>query len=140
MTSAVPKIIQFPKIGSNRGNLTFVEGSNHIPFDIARAFWIYEVPAGENRGSHAHYTLQEVVVAVSGSFDVTITDGFTERVFRLMRPYEGLYLPPGFWISLGNFAAGSVCVTLCSQPYDESDYIRNRRDYQRLARANGPRW
>ena len=134
-----PCIIKLPKICDPSGNLTFVEGDNHLPFRIARAFWIYDVPAGEDRGSHSHRRLQQFIVAMSGSFDIKVTDGFTWKEFHLNRPFEGLYVPPGFWNTLQNFATSSVCLTLASAPYDEADYIRDFEVFKAESLKIGPR-
>ena len=133
-----PQIITLPKICDPRGNLTFVEGERHMPFEIARAYWIYDVPAGEERGGHSHHQMHQLLVATSGSFDVTVTDGFTTRRFTLNRPFEGLYIPPGIWRTLENFASGSVCLSLVSILYDEADYIRDYEEFKRNAAEHGP--
>jgi hypothetical protein len=123
------KIIELPKIIDRRGNLSFFESSNHIPFEIKRTYWIYDVPGGETRGGHAYKELQEIVIALSGSFDVHVEGfGFSE-VFSLNRSYNALYLPPGTWRSLQNFSTNSVCLVAASAAYDENDYIR---DYQQF--------
>ena len=116
------QIIDLPKITDRRGSLTFVEGGGHIPFDIARVYYTYDVPAGAERGGHAHKKLHQLMVAMSGSFDVLLKDGRSESTFRLSRPYQGLYICPMVWRELANFSAGSVCVVLASDYYDEEDY------------------
>lgn len=127
-------IIELPKIMDPRGNLTFVEGGRHIPFAIRRAFWIYDVPGGEMRGSHAYRRNREIIIAVSGSFDVEVDSG--EGAFRhhLNRSYYGLYLPPLHWRSLVNFSTNSLCLILASEEYDEADYLR---DYEEFLRVRG---
>jgi len=123
------KIINLPRITDPRGNLTFVEGGNHIPYDIARAYYLYDVPGGAERGGHAHKKLEEFIVAMSGSFDILLDDGKEKRRFHLNRSYMGLYIPPMIWRDLSNFSSGSVCMVLASHRYDESDYFRNYDDY-----------
>ena len=119
------RIIELPKIADARGNLTFVESSKHVPFPIARVYYIYDVPGGSYRGAHAHRTLHQFIVAMSGSFDVVLDDGEKNARFPLNRSYYGLYVCPMMWRSLDNFSSGSVCLVLASAPYDEADYIRD---------------
>lgn len=126
------RIISFPKIEDVRGNLTFVESHNHIPFEMQRVYWLYDVPGGHTRVGHAYHTLEEVLVAVSGSFDVTVSDGVDERTFSLNRSYYGLYVPPLIWRAINNFSTNSLCVVMASRPFDESDYIRDSAQYQAL--------
>lgn len=133
----LPRMVKLPRIYDPRGSLSFVEQNSHIPFDIQRVYWIYDVPGGEDRGSHSHHRLEQLLVATGGSFDVEVTDGFTRKVYHLNKPFEGLYLPPGFWHTLINFASGSVCMAIVSLPYDEADYIRSYDDYMELARERG---
>ena len=123
------RLIEFPKISDPRGNLTFVEGGNHIPFDIRRVYYLYDVPGGATRAAHGHRSLSQVMIAMSGSFDVTLDDGTTKRKLHLNRSYYGLYLPPMIWRDLDNFSSGSVCMVLASEVFDESDYFR---DYQQF--------
>lgn len=123
------RLIDFPKISDPRGNLTFVEGSNHIPFDIKRVYYLYDVPGGAERGGHAHKDLQQVIIAMSGSFDVVVDDGTQKQRFHLNRSYYGLYLPTMVWRELDNFSSGSVCMVLASEPYDEADYYRNYDEF-----------
>src|SRR6185369_8005506 len=115
-----------------RGNLTFIEGNNHIPFRIRRAYWIYDVPSGEIRGGHSYRDLQEVIIAVSGSFDVVIDEGMGKKVYSLNRSYYGLYVPKMVWRDLENFSTNSLCLILASEIYDEQDYIRNYDEYVAL--------
>ena len=129
-----PGIVQLPRVTDPRGNLTFIEGSAHVPFDIARVYYLYDVPGGESRGGHAHKHLQQLIVAVSGSFDVVLDDGVTRQKFFLNRSYFGLYVPSMHWRELENFSSGSVCLVLASQHYDEADYYR---DYQAFLSARG---
>jgi len=118
------KIIEIPKISDPRGNLTFIEGGNHLPFDIKRVFYLYDVPTGEGRGAHAHKNLNQFIVCLSGSFDVSIDDGKKRSLIHLNRPWKGVHIPPMIWASEINFDAGSVCLVMASDFYDESDYIR----------------
>jgi hypothetical protein len=121
------KIIELPKIYDPRGNLTFIEGDNHIPFDIQRVYYLYDVPGGSERGGHAHKNLQQLIIAMSGSFDVVLDDGFEKKKFHLNRSYYGLYVNTLVWRELDNFSSGSVSMVLASNKYIEDDYIR---DYQ----------
>jgi hypothetical protein len=123
------RIIELPKIYDPRGNLTFVEGSNHIPFDIRRVYYLYDVPGGAERGGHAHKALHQLIVAMSGSFDVILDSGRVKQRFHLNRSYYGLYICPMIWRELDNFSSGSVCMVLASNLYDESDYYRNYSEY-----------
>lgn len=123
------RIVELPKIADPRGNLTFVEGGEHIPFDIRRVYYLYDVPGGSERGSHAHRTLHQFVIAMSGSFDVILDDGREQKRFHLARSYYGLYVCPMMWRSLDNFSSGAVCTVLASQRYDESDYIRDHGEF-----------
>ena len=117
--------MDLPKIEDARGNLTFVEGDNHIPFDIKRVYYLYDVPGGSHRGAHAHRNLHQFMIAMSGSFDVTLTDGHEEQTFHLNRSYFGLYICPMMWRYLDNFSSGAVCMVMASSRYDEGDYIRD---------------
>lgn len=131
------RIVELPKIADPRGNLTFVEGGNHIPFDIKRVYYLYDVPGGASRAAHAHKQLQQLMIAMSGSFDVTLDDGKGKRKFHLNRSYMGLYIPSMIWRDLDNFSSGSVCMVLASRPYDEGDYIRDYDQYLAAVRAGG---
>lgn len=124
-------MIELDKHHSNRkGNLSVVEnGGNAVPFDIKRAYYLYDVPGGESRGGHAHRELSQLIVAASGSFTVTLDDGNVKRTFVLNRPYQGLYVVPGIWRTLDDFSSGAVCLVLASHGYDEKDYIRNYDDF-----------
>ncbi|MBW8015797.1 MAG: WxcM-like domain-containing protein [Planctomycetes bacterium] len=119
------KIIDLPKIEDHRGNLTFIEQNEHIPFDIKRVYYLYDVPGGGVRGGHAHKALHQFIIAASGSFDVVLNDGKEQQRHHLNRSYYGLYLPPMTWRELDNFSSGSVCLVLASEPYGEEDYIRD---------------
>lgn len=118
------RLIEFSKIKDHRGNLTFVEGGRHIPFDIKRVYYLYDVPGGESRAGHAHRELASVIIAINGSFDVLVDDGKVKRVYHLSRANEGLYICPGIWRELHNFTSGSVSLVLASEFYEESDYFR----------------
>lgn len=122
-------VINLPKIFDKRGNLSFIESMNHIPFATKRAYWIYDVPGGETRGGHAFKEQQEFIVALSGSFDIVLNDGQTEERIHLNRSYSGLYVAPGLWRSMDNFSTNSVALVLASTPYSEDDYIRNYEEY-----------
>ena len=111
------------------GNITVVENGKTVPFNVKRAYYLYDVPGGGSRGSHAHKELQQLIIAASGSFDVTLDDGNVKRTFTLNRPYQGLLVVPGIWRDLNNFSAGSVCLVLASEKYDEQDYIRDYDDF-----------
>lgn len=119
------KLIDLPKISDPSGNLSFIEGGRHIPFDIQRVYYLYDVPGGSDRGSHAHKGLHQFIVAMSGSFDVVLDDGTEKKRFHLNRSYYGLYVCPMMWRDLDNFSSGAVCMVLASSHYDEADYIRD---------------
>ena len=119
------QLIELPKILDERGNLSFFESGNFIPFSIERVYWIYDVPGGEQRGAHAYKTLQEFIVALSGSFDVVLHDGKSQKKFTLNRSYYGLYVPPGVWRHLENFSTNSLALIAADKPYDEQDYMRD---------------
>ncbi|WP_298844449.1 FdtA/QdtA family cupin domain-containing protein [uncultured Roseobacter sp.] len=121
--------IDLPRITDQRGNLTFVEAGNHIPFDIKRVYYLYDVPGGSDRGEHAHRNLHQFVICMSGSFDLLLKDGTNERRFHLNRSYYGIYVCPMMWRYLDNFSSGAVCMVLASEKYDESDYIRDWDEY-----------
>lgn len=122
-------IVDLPKIGDPRGNLTFIEGGRHVPFDIRRVYYLYDVPGGAERGGHAHKALHQLIVAMSGSFDVILDDGHEKRRIHLNRSYNGLYVCPMIWRELDNFSSGSVCMVLASNHYDESDYYRDYSEF-----------
>ena len=121
----MPHIISLPKIEDERGNLTFIEEENHIPFKIKRVYWIYDVPGGQKRGGHAFKEQQEFIVALSGSFDVVIDDGKQKQTFSLNRSYYGLYIPNGLWREMNNFSTNSLALVLSSTEFSEDDYIRD---------------
>ena len=124
-------IIQFPKILDDRGNFTFVEENRHIPFSIARVYWIYDVPGGESRGSHAYRELQEVIIALSGSFEVFLDDGLAQKTITLNRAYNGLYVPNMVWRRMQHFSTNAVALVLASLPYSVEDYIRDYQEFQK---------
>lgn len=123
------RLINLPKIEDPRGNLTFIEEENHIPFKIKRVYWIYDVPGGQHRGGHAFKEQQELIVALSGSFDVLVDDGLVKQTFSLNRSYYGLYVPAGLWREMNNFSTNSLAMVLSSTKYSEEDYIREYGEY-----------
>lgn len=133
------KLIELPKIVDQRGNLTFIENSRHIPFDIKRVYYLYDVPGGADRGAHAHKSLHQFIVSMSGSFDVVLNDGRREKRFHLNRSYFGLYVCPMIWEYLDNFSSGSVCLVLTSTYFQESDYIREREEYFAAVNRSQPK-
>ena len=126
------RMVTLPKIADPRGNLTFIEGGNHIPFEIQRVYYLYDVPGGAERGGHAHKELHQLIIAMSGSFDVVLDDGLSKKRVHLNRSYNGLYVCPMIWRELDNFSSGSVCMVLASNKYDKEDYYR---DYQEFTKA-----
>ena len=126
------RMLDFPKITDPRGNLTFIEQQRHVPFEVKRVFYLYDVPTGESRGAHAHRKLRQVIICLAGSFDVLVDDGKQKRAIHLNRPWQGLYIPPMIWAAETNFDPGSVCLVLASELYDASDYYR---DYDQFVRA-----
>ena len=129
MQSSKGYIIDLPKIVDPRGNLTVAEGLKDVPFEVKRVYWTYDVPSGESRGGHAHRRCEEFIVAVSGSFDVTLDDGRERRTFHLNHPYQGLYVGTGIWRTLDDFSSGAVCLVLAAEGFEEEDYIREYDDY-----------
>ncbi|PXW17125.1 MULTISPECIES: FdtA/QdtA family cupin domain-containing protein [Chryseobacterium] len=127
-----PKIIELPKIYDKRGNLSFFEHPNQLPFEIQRTYWVYDVPGGEVRGSHAFKEQQEFIIALSGSFDVVIDNGKSEQRFSLNRSYYGLYIPKMFWRRLENFSTNSLALIVSDKEYNENDYIRNFEEFKIL--------
>lgn len=119
------KIIELPKINEPRGNLTFVESNRHIPFAIQRVYYLYDVPGGAERGGHAHKALHQLIIAMSGSFDIHLDDGHSKKTVHMNRSYNGLYVCPMIWREIDNFSSGAVCMVLASNYYDELDYYRD---------------
>jgi hypothetical protein len=122
-------LVDLPRVTDPRGNLTFIEGGAQVPFDVARVYYLYDVPGGESRGGHAHRDLEQLIIAAAGSFDVLVDDGTETARFHLNRSYYGLYMPRLTWRELGNFSTGSVCLVLASQRYTEDDYYREYVDF-----------
>lgn len=125
-------IIELPQIRNRAGNITPVNNEKEVPFDVKRVFYIYDIPGGEERGAHAHKKCHQFIIAVSGSFEVELDDGFIRRTVRLDRPYIGLHIPPGIWASEKSFSSGAVCLVLASEVYDENDYIREYNTFKAL--------
>jgi hypothetical protein len=130
------RLLSFPRITDPRGNLTFLEGGRHVPFELKRVYYLYDVPGGATRAGHGHKTLHQVLIAMSGSFDVTVDDGVTRDKVHLNRSYFGFYIPPMVWRELDNFSSGSVCLALASDFYDEGDYYRTYEEFLEAARGN----
>ena len=126
------RIIELPKFLDARGNLSFAEQNNHIPFEIKRTYWIYDVPGGEDRGSHAYFKNQEFIIALSGAFDVVVDDGENKRTFSLNRSYFGLYVPAGLWRTMENFSTNSFALEFGSEHYAKEDYIRDYGQFLKL--------
>ena len=135
MSMSKGKIIELPKINDPRGNLTFIEENKHIPYEIKRVFFLYDVPGGENRAGHALKTCNQLLIAASGSFNVTLDDGVEKQTFHLNRSYYGLHIPPLVWREIDNFSSGSVCMVLASEFYSEDDYYRDYEDFLRAVRG-----
>jgi hypothetical protein len=139
MSVADCRIIQLPQITDPRGNLTFIEGERHIPFPIKRVYYLYDVPGGATRAGHGHKTLQQLIIAMSGSFDIELDDGFAKQKYHLNRSYYGLYVSPMMWREIDNFSSGSVCMVLASDYFDEADYYRDYADFLRAAKTTDER-
>ena len=129
------KIIELPKISDSRGNLTFIESYRHIPFEIKRAYYLYDVPGGADRGGHAHKELQQLIIALAGSFDVKLDDGTQSSLFHLNRSYQGLLVNTMIWREISNFSSGSVCLVLASTFFQEDDYYRDYEEFVRAVRS-----
>ncbi|MGI6306184.1 MAG: sugar 3,4-ketoisomerase [Bacteroidales bacterium] len=127
-------IIELPKVHFKAGNMSIVDGINEVPFKVDRVFWIYDIPAGESRGAHAHKECHQFIIAASGSFEVEADNGTEKKTFYLNRPFYGLHVPPGIWAHEFNFSAGAICLVLTSHPYDDGDYIKSYDEYQRFIR------
>jgi hypothetical protein len=130
------KMIDLPKVSDPRGNLTFIEGGKHIPFEMKRVFYLYDVPGGAWRAGHALKTCHQFIIAALGSFDIILDDGAQRQRFHLNRSYYGLYVPPLIWREIDNFSSGSVCLVLASDFYDEADYYRDYAEFIKIAHAN----
>jgi hypothetical protein len=129
-------LIPLPKITDIRGNLTFIEGSRHIPFEISRVYYLYDVPEKSKRGGHAHKALHQLIIAVSGSFDIRLSDGKNTKIFHLDSPSIGLYVCPMIWRELDNFSANSFCMVLASNYYDENDYYRDYDEFKNVSMSS----
>ena len=129
------RLVSLPQVADGRGNLTFIEGGRHVDFDIGRVYYLYDVPGGADRGGHAHKQLRQMVIALSGSFDVHVDDGRDRRLFHLNRANTGLYIPSMIWREIDNFSGGSVCLVLASERFDESDYLRDYDEFSQAALA-----
>lgn len=134
MAEGMHKVIDLPRIADPRGNLTFIESDRHVPFEIRRVFYLYDVPTGNDRGAHAHKKLHQFLICLAGSFDVTLDDGTNQSTVHLNRPWKGLHIPPMVWAAEVNFDPGSICLVLASDFFDESDYYR---DYGEFLKAVG---
>lgn len=130
------RLIDLPKISDPRGNLTFVEGDRHVPFTIKRVYYLYDVPGGASRGGHSHKRLEQLLIAMSGSFDVMVDDGYKKKRYHLNRSYHGLYLPSMIWREIDNFSSGALCMVLASEYYDEGDYFRDYRTFLDAVRSS----
>lgn len=122
-------VLVLSQLGDRNGSITAVNNSSEIPFDIKRVFYIYDIPGGEDRGAHAHKICHQFLIAASGSFEIELNDGVTRRTVMLNRPYLGLHIPPGIWAAEKGFSSGSICLVLASEEYDESDYIRDYKNF-----------
>ena len=135
MTVDSCRIFDLPKVSDPRGNLTFIESERHIPFNIKRIFYLYDIPTAESRGAHAHKRLEQVVICLAGSFDVHVDDATNKRSVHLNRPWQGLYVPSMIWAAEINFDPGSVCLVLASELYDATDYYRDYDEYVKVKKA-----
>lgn len=136
MTIEDVKLIELPRFMDPRGNLSFVEQNNHIPFEIQRTYWIYDVPGGEDRGGHAYKTTDEFIIAIAGAFDVTVDDGQQKKTFSLNRSYYGLYIPKGLWRTMDNFSSAALALEFADTKYDRKDYVEDYNDYLKM-KSNG---
>ncbi|WP_375577897.1 FdtA/QdtA family cupin domain-containing protein [Marivirga tractuosa] len=122
-------VLQFPKVGDRNGHITAINNNEEIPFAVKRVFYLYDIPGGESRGAYAHKECHQLLIAISGAFELLLDDGLTKRQIQLNQPYIGLHIPPGIWASEINFSSGSVCLVLASHEYDAEDYIRDYQEY-----------
>lgn len=129
------RIIELPKVHFKAGNMSIADGVREVPFKVERVFWIYDIPAGESRGAHAHHECHQFIIAASGSFEVEVDDGNERKIFYLNRPFHGLHIPPGIWSHELNFSAGAICLVLTSQLFDDDDYIKDYEEYQKFVFA-----
>lgn len=129
------RIIEIPRFADERGSLSVVEGGELVPFGIARVYYLYDIPAGQVRAAHGHRRLEQFMVALSGSFEIQLDDGYERRTFRMDRPDRGLYIAPGMWRDLHGFSGGAVCLVLASLHFDEADYLRDYDDFVAFARG-----
>ena len=136
MTVDKCRILKLQNIEDFRGSISVLEGKKDLPFEIKRVFYIYDVPSGQNRGSHAHKTLEQFVICLSGSFDIYVNDGVTKKTFHMDRAWEGLYIPPMIWSSENNFASNSLCLVVVSDYYNEDDYLRNYGEFVRIKESS----
>lgn len=125
-------LIHFPRIHNRSGNITPIQNNIEVPFAVKRVYYLYDVPGGESRGAHAHRSLEQVIIAASGSFDVTLDDGRNKKTVSLNRPYFGLHVCPGMWRDISNFSSGAICLVLASELYNADDYIRTYREFKEL--------
>lgn len=130
------RVIELPRVNDPRGNLTFIEAGRHVPFEIKRVYYLYDVPGGESRAGHGHRHLEQLIIAMSGSFDVVLDDGNERTRYHLNRSYYGLHVAPMMWREIDNFSSGSVCMVLASDYYDEADYFREYEDFINAAKAS----
>lgn len=134
MTIEDVRLIELPRFNDRRGNLSFAEQNNQVPFKIERTYWIYDVPGGEDRGGHAYIATNEFIIAMAGSFDVTVDDGVSKRIFTLNRSYYGLYIPKGLWRTMDNFSTNSLALEFADTKYDRKDYILKYDEYLKMKR------
>ncbi|AYD67197.1 WxcM-like domain-containing protein [Achromobacter sp. B7] len=132
------QLIDLTKISDPRGNLTFVEANKHVPFDIQRVYYLYDVPSGEMRAGHAHHNLQQLIIGISGSFDLLLDNGYEKRTITCNRPFQGVLMKSLVWRELNNFSSGAVCLVLASMHYQESDYIRSYADFLKVVAEKNP--
>ena len=130
-------VIELPRIQNRAGNITPIQGTDNIPFEPQRVFYLYDIPGGESRGAHAHKECHQFLVAASGSFEILLDDGINKRIVSLNRPYYGLHIPPGIWASELNFSSGAICLVLASHKYNEKDYIRSYDDFMQYVKQHG---